>query len=255
MGADQAVFADGCARGGASGRPPRHQRLFMCSERLPLARLSRSLRPVHDVSPISGERTIRRHAENHALADAKPRLIAILLTGGESARLPSRRAPDLQSDTIEVDARRQAYDSAELREELNERGTRPVSQIATTGNNRLATQSVSTGCWRIECAFADSRTSGASQPLRQPDSHCLASVFSPPLLYGGFNESGPPTLADSFAAPLANSSSAIWASLRWRSKDQIDDGLAYRRQAWLRRRSVDSFFRPACARRRYWRNA
>jgi hypothetical protein len=26
--------------------------------------------------------------------------------------------------------------------------------------------------------------------------------------------------------------------------NEIDDGLAYRRQAWLRRRSVDSFFPP-----------
>jgi branched-chain amino acid transport system substrate-binding protein len=32
--------------------------------------------------------------------------------------------------------------------------------------------------------------------------------------------------------------------LWWRSKNEIDDGLAYRRQAWLRRRSVDSFFPP-----------
>jgi len=39
-------------------------------------------------------------------------------------------------------------------------------------------------------------------------------------------------------------SSAVWASQRWRPKNEIDDGLAYRRQARLRWRSVDSFFPP-----------
>jgi hypothetical protein len=42
--------------------------------------------------------------------------------------------------------------------------------------------------------------------------------------------------------PFTGSSSAVWASVSWRSKNEIDDGVAYRRQAWLRRRSVDSFF-------------
>jgi hypothetical protein len=37
-------------------------------------------------------------------------------------------------------------------------------------------------------------------------------------------------------------------------ENEIDDGLAYGRQAWLRRKSVDSF-RPACARRLYSRKA
>jgi hypothetical protein len=42
--------------------------------------------------------------------------------------------------------------------------------------------------------------------------------------------------------------SAVWAPLRRRPKDEIDDGVAYRRQTWLRRRSVDSFFPPrVCA--------
>src|SRR5215471_18763445 len=51
------------------------------------------------------------------------------------------------------------------------------------------------------------------------------------------------TLADLFALQLfTDSSSAIWAWLGWRSKNEIDDGVAYRRQTWLRRRSVDSFF-------------
>src|ERR1700676_5101229 len=40
------------------------------------------------------------------------------------------------------------------------------------------------------------------------------------------------------------SSSALWASLSWRSKNEIADGVGYRRQACLRRRSVDSCFPP-----------
>jgi len=38
--------------------------------------------------------------------------------------------------------------------------------------------------------------------------------------------------------------SAIWALLRRRPKDEIDDGVTYGGQGWLRRRSVDSFFPP-----------
>src|SRR5579872_7413528 len=36
--------------------------------------------------------------------------------------------------------------------------------------------------------------------------------------------------------------SAIWALLRRRPKDEIDDGVTYGGHGWLRRRSVDSFF-------------
>ncbi len=36
--------------------------------------------------------------------------------------------------------------------------------------------------------------------------------------------------------------SAIWALLRRRPKDEIDDGMAYGGHGWLRRRPVDSFF-------------
>jgi hypothetical protein len=38
--------------------------------------------------------------------------------------------------------------------------------------------------------------------------------------------------------------SAIWALLRRRPKDEIDDGVTYGGHGWLRRRSVDSFFSP-----------
>src|SRR5258707_7321431 len=51
------------------------------------------------------------------------------------------------------------------------------------------------------------------------------------------------TLADLFTLLLlADLSSAVRASLRSWSNDEFDDGLAYGRQARLRRRPVDSFF-------------
>src|SRR5258708_11071521 len=54
---------------------------------------------------------------------------------------------------------------------------------------------------------------------------------------------------------LADLSSAVRASLRSWSNDEFDDGLVYGWHARLRRWTVDSFFRLACARRRCWRNA
>ena len=65
-----------------------------------------------------------RNTKIHALADAKGRLLAILLTGGE-ALLPNRGASDPQMKRKRMLGDK-AYDSAELREELDERGTKPV---------------------------------------------------------------------------------------------------------------------------------
>jgi transposase len=64
--------------------------------------------------------------KSHAFADAKERLIAILLTGGEAHDCPVadrlfRRVKPPQRPLGD-----KAYDSAELREELDERGTKPV---------------------------------------------------------------------------------------------------------------------------------
>ena len=67
-----------------------------------------------------------RNPKIHALADARGRLIAILLTGGQAhdcplaERLIRRVKP---SKRMLGDA---AYDSGELREQLDERGTKPV---------------------------------------------------------------------------------------------------------------------------------
>ena len=63
--------------------------------------------------------------------------------------------------------------------------------------------------------------------------------------HGGVFKSSRPstTLADLFTLfVFANLSFAMWASLKPWSNDEFDDGVAYGRQAWLRRRPVDSFF-------------
>jgi hypothetical protein len=51
------------------------------------------------------------------------------------------------------------------------------------------------------------------------------------------------TLADLLTRLLdANPFSTVRASFRWQVSDERDDGVADGRQAWLRRRSIDSFF-------------
>jgi transposase len=95
-----------------------------------------------------------RNTKIHALADAKGRLIAILLTGGEAHDCPVAerlfcrvRAPQrLLGD--------RAYDSTELREELGDRGTKPVIPNRSSRkqlfsfNKRLYKLR-----WRVENAF------------------------------------------------------------------------------------------------------
>src|SRR6266702_7022260 len=53
------------------------------------------------------------------------------------------------------------------------------------------------------------------------------------------------TLAYLFTPHLrADPPLAVRAALRWQSSDDLDDGVTHGWQAWLRRRSVDSFFPP-----------
>src|SRR4029079_6449150 len=62
----------------------------------------------------------------HALADAKGRLIAILLTDGDAHDCP---VAERLIDRVEDDERllsEKRYESSELREELKQRGTKPV---------------------------------------------------------------------------------------------------------------------------------
>ena len=67
-----------------------------------------------------------RNTKIHARADAKGRLLAILLTGGEAHDCPVAGHLVGKAKPSKHMLGDKAYDSAELREELQERGTKPV---------------------------------------------------------------------------------------------------------------------------------
>jgi transposase len=67
-----------------------------------------------------------RNTKIHALADAKGRLLAVLLTGGEAHDCPVAERLICRVKPPKRMLGDKAYDSAELREDLDERGTRPV---------------------------------------------------------------------------------------------------------------------------------
>ena len=67
-----------------------------------------------------------RNTKIHALADAKGRLIAILLTAGEAHDCPVAERLMRRVKPPKRMLGDKAYDSAELRQELDERGTKPV---------------------------------------------------------------------------------------------------------------------------------
>src|ERR1700745_407771 len=75
-----------------------------------------------------------RNTKIHALADAKGRLIAILLTGGEAHDCPVAARLIRRVKASKRMLGDKAYDSAELREELDEQGTTPV--IPNRSNRR-----------------------------------------------------------------------------------------------------------------------
>ena len=95
-----------------------------------------------------------RNTKIHALADAKGRLLAILLTGGQAhdypvaKRLIRRVAPPkhMLGDT--------AYDGDGLREELDQRGTKPVIPNHPNRKHPLSfNKRLYKLRWRIESAF------------------------------------------------------------------------------------------------------
>jgi transposase len=95
-----------------------------------------------------------RNTKIHALADAKGRLLAILLTGGQAhdypvaKRLIRRVAPPkhMLGDT--------AYDGDGLREELDQRGTKPVIPNHPNRKHPLSfDKRLYKLRWRIESAF------------------------------------------------------------------------------------------------------
>ena len=95
-----------------------------------------------------------RNTKIHALADAKGRLLAILLTGGEAHDCPVAERLIRKTKPSKRLLGDKAYDSGELREELHERGTKPVIPNRC---NRIQPFSFSKRIyklrWRIESAF------------------------------------------------------------------------------------------------------
>ena len=128
----------------------------------------------------------------HVPADAKGRLIAIPLTGGEAHdypvadRLIRRVKPSkhLLGD--------KAYDSAELRCELDERGSKPVIPNKSNRKQPSASTTASTSCVTSRVRSTGSRTSGALPPAMTSSHATTWPLFVwLPRSYGGFNESGP----------------------------------------------------------------
>jgi transposase len=185
-----------------------------------------------------------RNTKIHAIADAKGRLLAILLTGGEAhdcpvaGRLIRRVKP---SKRMLGD---KAYDSAELREQLGARGTKPVipsrcnRKQPFSFNKRLYRLR-----WRIENALKrlkDFRRIATRYGAKLPR---LCLPRRSPCLVGLRSRDPSTTLAEWFTLlSCADPSSAVRTSLKRHSRDEIDDGVPDGRQRRLRRRTVDSFF-------------
>ena len=96
----------------------------------------------------------RAQHEIYALADAKGRLIAILLTGGEAHDCPIAERLIRRVKPSKRMLGDKAYDSAELRDELHERGTKPV--IPNRSNRKQPfrfSKRLYKLRWRIESAF------------------------------------------------------------------------------------------------------
>ena len=95
-----------------------------------------------------------RNTKIHALADAKGRLIAILLTGGEAHDCPVAERLIRRVKPPKRMLGDKAYDSAELREELDERGTKPVIPNHPNRKHPLSfNKRLYKLRWRIESAF------------------------------------------------------------------------------------------------------
>lgn len=95
-----------------------------------------------------------RNTKIHALADAKGRLIAILLTGGEAHDCPVAERLINRVEPAERLLGDKAYDSNELREELDERGTKPVIPYRSHTTRRFSfSKQLYKLRWRIETAF------------------------------------------------------------------------------------------------------
>jgi transposase len=88
----------------------------------------------------------------HALADANGRLIALLLTGGEAHDCPVTERLINRVEPADRMLGDKAYDSNELRDELTQRGTKPVIPNAATESAASHSASVSTNCLGVSRA-------------------------------------------------------------------------------------------------------
>src|ERR1700686_1631286 len=95
-----------------------------------------------------------RNTKIHALADAKGRLIAILLTGGEAHDCPIAQRLIRRVKPSKRMLGDKAYDSAELRDQRPDQGTKPV--IPNRSNRKQPFRFIKALYklrWRIEAAF------------------------------------------------------------------------------------------------------
>jgi transposase len=95
-----------------------------------------------------------RNTKIHAIADAKGRLLSILLTGGETHDRPVAERLIRRNDAAEELLGDKAYDSAELREWLEDRGTQAVIPNRSNRNHPFSFNKKSyKERYRIENAF------------------------------------------------------------------------------------------------------
>jgi transposase len=91
----------------------------------------------------------------HALADAEGRLIAIPLTGGEAHDFPVAARLVNRVEPAQRMLGDKAYDSNELRDELDQRGTKPVIPNRSNRKRRFSfSKRLYKLRWRIESAFS-----------------------------------------------------------------------------------------------------
>ena len=95
-----------------------------------------------------------RNTKIHALADVKGRLIAILLTTGEAHDCPLAKRLVRRVKPSKRILGDKAYDSAELREDLHERGIKPVIPNRCNRKQQFSfSKRIYKLRWRIESAF------------------------------------------------------------------------------------------------------
>jgi transposase len=95
-----------------------------------------------------------RNTKVHALADAKGRLIAILLTGGKTHDCPVAERIIRRVKPAKRMLADKAYDSGDLRQHLNKHGTKPV--IPNRSNRKQPfgfSKRLYKMRWKIEAAF------------------------------------------------------------------------------------------------------